>query len=295
MLLETIKRSQTIPRSQPPEVRLGFVREYGEELRPLTNKELHELLSVIEKANWSQLERLIITTAITTGARKQTVLTLRRRHLQQMISQGPERDGSYRLHVGQGTGVDTKFGKRQILYFPARLVQKLAVFAASSFCKVRLDRFRSTFQRSFPDLEMPSDENNYLFLSDRGNCFYMSKDDVRYPFVRSAPIGQITDHMKRKLLKQSSSNFPRDFKFHWLRATFGYLIYQWLVPYLQDGTIKLGEEIGIIQKRMHHERRETTENYLKLYSGRNEKFFNQEIFESKIFNWSDDIFGQEDV
>ncbi|WP_331351988.1 site-specific integrase [Cellvibrio sp. UBA7671] len=290
ILLETTKRSQTVQRPPTPEVRLGYVREHGEELRPLTNKELNEFLSVLKGSSWSQMERLITTIAITTGARKQTILTLRHRHLQQMIERGPEKNGSYRLHVGPGSGVDTKFGKRQILYFPAHLIHQLAVFAASEYSRVRLNRFRATFHESFPDLDIPREDNTYLFLSERGNCFYMSKEDPRYPFVRSPPIGQITDNIKRKLLKQTSPNFPRDFTFHWLRATFGYLLYQWLLPFLQDGSLKIGEEIELIQRRMHHEHRKTTENYLKLYSGFNEKIFTQEIFESKIFDWGDELF-----
>jgi integrase len=294
IILDTMKRSQSVRRPPTPEVRLGYVREYGEELRPLTNKELNEFLSVLKGSSWSQMERLITTIAITTGGRKQTILTLRHRHLQQMIDRGPEKNGSYRLHVGPGSGADTKYGKRQILYFPSHLIQQLAVFAASEYSKVRLDRFRVTFHESFPALDIPSRDETYLFLSERGNCFYMSKEDPRYPFMRSPPIGQITDNIKRKLLKQASPNFPKDFTFHWLRATFGHLLYQWLLPFLKDGRLKMGEEIELVQRRMHHEHRKTTENYLKLYSGFNEKILSQEIFESQIFDWSDEIFSMSD-
>jgi integrase len=112
--------------------------------------------------------------------------------------------------------------------------------------------------------------------------------------MRSPPIGQITDNIKRKLLKQASPNFPKDFTFHWLRATFGHLLYQWLLPFLKDGRLKMGEEIELVQRRMHHEHRKTTENYLKLYSGFNEKILSQEIFESQIFDWSDEIFSMSD-
>lgn len=287
-LIANIKRSQTVRRSASSEVRSGFVRENGEELRPLTTKELQILLGDINGVRWSQLERLVIKTALTTGARKQSILTLRLRHLKIMLSKGPEKDGTFKLHIGPGSGVDTKFDKKQVLHFPAKLINELSVFAFSKLNVDRRRKFTLRFQEQFPDLTTPRDEDIYLFLSEQGNCYYMSKSDLRYPYVKSPPIGQMTDNLKRKLLT-SSPQFPADFSFHWLRASFGYLIYQWLLPFIQNGTLKIGEEIQIIQRRMHHKNRETTENYLKLYSGLNEKIYYQEIFESTIFNWATDL------
>jgi integrase len=75
-----------------------------------------------------------------------------------------------------------------------------------------------------------------------------------------------------------------DFSYHWLRATYGYQLYQRLQPLVQEGPLKPGEDIDFIQKRMHHESRETTENYLKLFKMTHEKVIAQEIWEGKLFN-----------
>lgn len=48
-----------------------------------------------------------------------------------------------------------------------------------------------------------------------------------------------------------------------------------------------GEVIGFIQKRLHHESRETTEGYLKLFKMAQGKVIAQEIWENKLFNNSD--------
>ncbi|MFP3541669.1 site-specific integrase, partial [Pseudomonas sp. SIMBA_044] len=44
-----------------------------------------------------------------------------------------------------------------------------------------------------------------------------------------------------------------------------------------------GEDIDFIQRRMHHESRITTENYLKLFRMTHEKIIAQEIWESDLF------------
>ncbi|MFO7071421.1 site-specific integrase, partial [Pseudomonas aeruginosa] len=58
----------------------GFVDDEGECLRPLTNLELFDLISLIGSGGWDAQERLIILLALMTGSRKQTVLTLRVKH-----------------------------------------------------------------------------------------------------------------------------------------------------------------------------------------------------------------------
>ncbi|WP_162956470.1 site-specific integrase, partial [Pseudomonas aeruginosa] len=105
-----------------------------------------------------------------------------------------------------------------------------------------------------------------------------------YAIVRSPQTGQVTETIKRKLQSTASSQFPKDFTYHWLRATFAYQLYQRLQPLVQEGVLKLGEDIDFIQKRMHHESRETTENYLKLFNMTHEKVIAQEVWEKKLFN-----------
>lgn len=283
-VIDAEKRSQT--RRTPPSssVPLGFVREDGEDLRPLSNLELGVLLDIISnEKEWSTVERLILLTSLMTGARKQSVLTIRLKHLKGFSDDKLGREGAYKLHAGPRTGIDTKYDKAQILYFPKQLAEEMLTLARSPMMKKRREKFRAQLEANHPSLSMEEDDM-YLFLSDQGNCYYMAESDPRYAVVKSPQTGQVTETIKRKLHKKASGRLPKDFSYHWLRATFAYQLYQRLQSLVQEGGLKPGEDIDFIQKRMHHESRETTESYLKLFKMTHEKLIAQEVWEKKLFN-----------
>lgn len=285
-VVDAEKRSQT--RRTPPvsSVQLGFVREDGEDLRPLSNLELGAFLSSIRnEKEWSAVERLILMTSLMTGARKQTVLTMRLKHLKGFTEDKLESEGAYKLHAGPGTGIDTKYDKPQALYVPKQLAEELVTLAKSPMMKKRREKFLARLEASHPGFSV-AEGDMYLFLSDQGNCYYMAKSDPRYTIVKSPQTGQVAETIKRKLITKVSSPFPKDFSYHWLRATFAYQLYQRLQVLVRDGALKPGEDIDFIQKRMHHESRETTENYLKLFNMTHEKVIAQDIWEEKLFNGS---------
>lgn len=292
------KRSQTravAPKAPTP---AGFVNDEGEFLRPLTNAELAQVLEVIESNDWTAQERLIVLFAVMTGARKQTVLTLRVKHVEALHKGLIQPDGSYLLKAGPGTGIDTKFSKSQNLYIPQQLAQDLLTYVRSPFAKKRRQRFKSEFALKYPGLEPIADEDMYVFLSEQCNCYYMATNDPRYAFAKTRPLGAVADTIKKKLLRKVADDFSIGFTFHWLRATYAYQLYQLLRPRLADGTLEPGEEISIIQSRLHHEKRETTENYLKLFSMKSEKIRAQESYENVLFKlsgYSDLILGNVDV
>lgn len=279
------KRSQTkaTPASSP--VPVGFVREDGEDLRPLANAELGELLDMLKGKDWSAQERLILLTALMTGARKQTVLTMRLKHLKLFEEDALQRDGTYLLHAGPGTGLDTKRDRSQRLYVPKQLADELKVLANSPMAIKRREKLRSHFEKEHPDLSPLAEDDMYVFLSDQGGCYYMAKDDPRYPVVKSRPTGQVTETMKRKLLTKTSDKFPENFTYHWLRATYAFQLYQHLLPLLESGYMRPGEEISFIQHRLHHKNRETTEHYLKLFKMHSDKLAAQELYEEKLFQF----------
>lgn len=278
------KRSQTQRTPPSSSVPLGFVREDGEDLRPLSNCELGAFLGAIKnEKEWSAVERLILLASLMTGARKQTVLTIRLKHLEGFTEDKLEPEGAYKLYAGPGTGIDTKYDKAQVLYVPKQVAEELVTLAKSPMMKKRREKFRAQLEANYPGLSM-SEGDMYLFLSDQGNCYYMAANDPRYAIVKSPQTGQVTETIKNKLIKKASRPFPKDFSYHWLRATFAYQLYQRLQPLVQDGVLNPGEDIGFIQNRMHHESRETTENYLKLFKMTHEKVIAQEIWERKLFN-----------
>lgn len=274
--------SRTTPKSDGPEI--GYVREYGEDLRPLNKKHRDEFLRVINGRLWAPIERLICVSSMFTGARKQSVLTLRMKHLSSFVKENLNNDGTYTVHAGPGTGIDTKFGKKQTLYFPQQLARELVVYANSEVARARRMKFKDTFRSNYPDLEIMGDKEIYLFLSDQGNCYYMAKDDPRYPMVKAPPTGQVTGTLTAKLFKFVGHDFPPKFTFHWLRATYAYMYYLWLQPLVDAGYIKIGDEMSLIQRRLHHRDRATTEGYLKLFNNINEVLEAQEKFENEILS-----------
>lgn len=280
------KRGQTRPVPKKSPVPIGFVRDDGEDLRPLTNQQLSEMLQVIDADDWSIQERLILLTALMTGARKQTVLTLRLRHLGVFGEDNLQKDGTYLIHAGPGTGIDTKFDKPQVLRFPKQLADDLTLWVNSPLAAKRRSMFVRAMEKDFPELPPISDDDLYVFVSDQGNCYYMAEDDPRFPIVKSRPTGQVTETIKRKLMKRVSGRFPTSFTYHWLRATYAYQLYQHLIPLLKNGSLQPGEEISYIQARLHHADRETTENYLKLFSMHSEKLAAQESYEKRLFRFS---------
>lgn len=298
-------RNQTVNVShQKKPVPLGYVRDDGEDLRPLSNTHRDELIEVLDNY-FSVDERLIHLIALNTGARKQSIFTMRIKHVKQLVKllklgdeakilgdnsqkfeEGIFSDGTLPLKAGPKTGMDTKFDKPQTLRFPKKLAKQIETYAFSKEAKNR----RKLFKEQHGDIL--KDDDMYLFLSSKGNCHYMAKEgDPRYRQVKSRPKGEHTDYLKKKLFKYVSASFPRSFTFHWQRATFAYKLYQHLIPHvvydkkvkLKPGQLRPGEEIRRIQQRLHHKDRETTENYLKLFVDFDEKMAAQNKYEDVLF------------
>lgn len=280
------QRSQTQRYNKTKIVPVGFVDDEGECLRPLTNSQLASVIEIVNSDGWDAQERLIVLFALMTGARKQTVLTLRVKHVEALMSGRLEPEGTYILKAGPGTGIDTKNNKPQTLHVPKDLAEDLLTYVQSVYARSRRQRFLQRYAVENPDLEAIPKGDEYVFLSERANCYYMAASDPRYRFVKTRPLGAVADTLKKKLMRSVPTEFPKDFTYHWLRATFAYQLYQLLVPRLEDRSLLPGEEISIIQERLHHERRETTECYLKLFTMIPEKIRAQESYEDALFKMS---------
>ena len=293
----TLRENKVNASAKPTPVALGYVRDQGDDLRPLSNDQRTELINVLGE-EFHVDERLIHLIALSTGARKQSIYTLRIKHLRMLtatklapdgITSIPEAKvdeyGALKLKAGPQTGIDTKFEKPQILHFPKKLIAQLETYANSKDAKARRELFKTLHG------DILSDDDMYLFLSTKGNSHYMAKNDPRYRKVKTRPAGEHTDDLKKKLFKYVSASFPRDFTFHWQRATFAFGLYQQLAPLvvfdmkvkLEKGQMRPGKEIREIQRRLHHKDRETTENYLKLFTNFDEQVAAQEGYEDRLF------------
>lgn len=278
------KRHQSLAISwQSSPIPIGFVREYGEDLRPLRDTELDDMLRVLQTKVFSVDERLMHFIALHTGSRKQTILTMRMKHIDAFSSDKLLPDGTYMLKAGPGTGIDTKFDKPQTLYFPESLADQICTYAKCQKARDRRNKFLSK------NGDVLCAEDMYLFLSPEGEPHYMAKTDPRYKTKKSRPQGRNTSYMKKKLLKYSNEVFPHDFTFHWLRATYALRYYRFLQPLVTKGLARDGDIISMVQKRLHHSDRSTTEHYLKLFDGIDDRLAAQQKYEERVF----DLYGME--
>jgi len=276
------KRELTLIGNKKSLVSIGYVRDDGEDLRPLTNEQTNVLFKALKGKNITQDERLIFQFGLDTGARKQTILTLRERHLELFIESNLQKNGCYILHIGPGTGIDTKGGYAHKIYIPKGLAEALIMFGKSSIRKERKEKFI----RRFGDEVFECKSDMYVFLSAEGNCRYMAKDDPRYEKIQYPPTGGSIQNLIVRLLRNVKGDFPNDFTFHWSRATFAYRYYQFLLPLVENKTITYVEQISLIQNAMGHKNRKVTENYLKLFTGEDDLLKMQESWEKQFFGLS---------
>lgn len=286
---EVLKRSQTVPAPPSNQVAIGFVRDEGEDLRPLVGEEYQALINAIEGDTLKLDQKLIVLLALFTGERKQTILTLRLSHLSLFNPSNLGADGLYRIRIGPSNGADTKFNKTHLLLIPKFLAEMLIRYSKSNSYVKRARKFSVKHSRIILDNEI------YLFLTREGNCHYMAKNDPQYLKIRTRPTGGNTKTITKIIISTSEGAISKDFTFHWLRATFAYQYYLSIRPLINVGKIKNGEDITIIQKRLHHSRRETTENYLKLFTTIDERLSAQKFYESVLFGTNSSILNTLDV
>ena len=242
----------------------------GDNLIPLNLKDQEILLESISNYG-NRVFELMAHTALLTGARLQTVATLRISDLRDISKKKPNQYGEVILPVGAGYLTDLKgeikYGKRSSVFFPVALVTELLNYADSEFSKKRQ---RSSFYGE-------SDEN-YLFLNEEGRPFYTSHKEMK---DRSDPLyskrlslqdrvdfpiseGQEINTLMKRLKDFISAKHPdfRDFKFHDLRATYGMNFMRNWINAGKNPNIGVGQ----LRVRLGHSSIQTTYQYLNYAS-----------------------------
>ena len=261
---------------------MGKVIDEGEYLRPLIKSEQELLINALKNPRYKNDERLIFNIAIDTGARKQTILTLRLKHIKLFTTNNLSSDGSYKIPAGPGTGIDTKFNKILTISIPESLGEKLKMYA---FSKVAQQR-REIFTKKFGDIFKYKDDI-YLFLSSRGDCRYMAKSDPRFTKTKIPPTGGSIQTIVKKLFTfDLPDTFPKDYTFHWNRASYAFNYYLFLKPLVDNNKISHQDLIAFIQHALSHEHPETTEKYLNLFTDHKKLYEMQSQWENKFFNRS---------
>lgn len=230
-----------------PEADDQFIEDGGK-LVPLTKEEQHVLLKCLFEINNPEMT-LAFLIALTSGARIQTVLTLKVKHLK---SANKLKRGLLTIITGDGTGIDTKYGKRIAIKIPDWLVEMLLTYTNSERYLTRKEKLYSS-----------SDQEAYIFITKAGNPYYVAKDDPRSEFIRNPTKGDAVRQFIRQQLQPLINTNADAFKlrFHNLRATFG-------MNTLEDEMEKnknhpQGETMAklAVKALMGHSKLETTERY----------------------------------
>lgn len=225
----------------------------GGKLRPLTEQEQVWLIEALAELGNTEM-MLIHFIALFTGARIQTILTLRVHHV---LSDFAADVTEILIPVGQGTAIDTKNDKRLTLIFPRWLFEKLKVYALS-------ERARKRREKAGDD-----SGSQYLFLSNRGVSMYRSRVD-RLEFdeaqsIRHEKQGQavrqfISERVIPLVRKKNGVKFR--YRLHDLRASYGMNLTDQQLMLVQEGKTTLHQAREFVKVRLGHESAATTDRYL---------------------------------
>jgi integrase len=228
-------------------------------LRPLDENEQTLVFDYLQDYG-NRAFQLMCWVALFTGARIQTVGTLRMKHIYQLINLKPEH-GEVLLKVGRGTDADTKNQTNYRLHFPFELVKALCNYIGS-------EEHRQRRAKSFYN---DSDEN-YVFLTSNGSSYVTSqreiidrqeghfsqrisaKDRVSFTIQNGNAVRNYLQRLVRNI-RCKNPDFQH-FRYHDLRATYG-------MNFVRDA-----EAAGIkdvrenLRNRMGHKSFNTTQAYL---------------------------------
>jgi integrase len=244
----------------------------GGKLRPLDKAEQERILKALVSINNPEM-KLAFLIALTTGARIQTVFTLKRKDF---LTDLKDKEHSFTLKVGRGTGIDTKYEKQMCIYIPNWLHKLIKTYSLSERCKRRIKKASKNFALVNED---------YLFLTQAGWPYYMRSNDPNISKFRNPPRGgAVRQFIKAQLIPElckTGDAFP--FSFHDLRATYGINLLEEKLCSIEDGRDKLFDVLMLIRERMGHSSIASTERYLN-YRKQNEFIVNAQSKFEKFIN-----------
>lgn len=240
----------------------------GGELTPLSMDQQKILFQSLKNIGNTEMT-LSFLIALCTGARIQSVFTLRKIHFRYdplpdqkevIIYAGSWAPNQIIPNDNMGTtyarDIDTKNGKRLKIYFPTWLYKKVQTYINSERAKKRYDN---------PAHQFVDPDRQYVFLTTRKKPFYSAKNDNLTATYLNPPTGAsvqqfISAQLKPELKRQG---FHEHFKFHNLRASYGMNIVRSRLPFIgKKGHLSLGELLQFVKVRMGHNSLKTTELYL---------------------------------
>lgn len=229
----------------------------GGKLRPLPKDEQVALIDGLKAIGNTEMT-LAFYLALTTGARLQTVFTLRRKNF---LDEPYEGAVSHRIKVGSGTPVSTKYGRQMVLLIPLFLYRRVQVYIRSQRSKKRIAASKHVYSDA---------ADQYLFLTRVGQPYYMADHDPFAFLYRNPPRGNAVTQFIRQQLKPELLSREQDFefRFHDLRATFGMNLLESFIRQMSRSELNalvkpdLTKAMMLVRTRMGHSSIRTTEAYL---------------------------------
>ncbi|MBU9427236.1 tyrosine-type recombinase/integrase [Burkholderia gladioli] len=212
----------------PDRKRVGTTLEEG--LLPLRCEHMNKLLTYTAEHVIEELH-LMLSTGFFTGARIGTITTITLSSLQ-TAREDPHTPGIYRLRVGPGTGVATKFSVAGELMVPKAVLDDLKIYAYSTTRLLREAKARG-------------DDKNRLFLTRRGRTYTVDT------------VNRLVQEMRQRAVA-AGLQFMQRFRFHQSRATFG----TWLMQILLDSGAKTTDAIRFVRDAMLHKDKRDTLRYI---------------------------------
>jgi len=238
----------------------GTIQDDGK-LRPLPLNEQQWVMDAAHALGNGEMYFIILFMMLT-GARMQTVCTLKLRHFSNSKGNFSSAVGSseevFKISAGPGTGIDTKRNKRGVLHVPRALYEALNIYANS-------DRAR----RRRNNASGGDHGDQYLFLTQQGSPYYMSKKDAQLfdPDLKRRHRkngGTVRQFLNDRLIPYIREN--HDVKFHFrphdLRATFGMSQTEIQMELVHVGIISLARARTNVMALMWHASSKTTDLYL---------------------------------
>ena len=231
----------------------------GGRLRPLPSSEQSVLLESLATLGNTEMT-LVHLFALLTGARTQTVLTVRAKHV--VRKPGEFHSDDIRLACGPGTGIDTKGGVKGVLHLPRVFYERLYIYVHS-------DRARK--RRQLADGGDHPDQP--LFLSHRGAPLYEGRESrgpastgpqVRRHVKTGQAVRQFIKDELLPMMRVQLGNPRYEFSFHDLRATFGLNT----IDAMTANETRYTRALDQLRQLMWHARLSTTEGYLSYRENR---------------------------
>ena len=260
---------------------------YGEEiidggrLHPLSPNEKKVFLQYLEQFA-SRDFQLICYLALYTGARLQTICTIRAFHIKEMIAKQTVNniDDTYTLRVGGKSIIDTKGGYEHNLKVPGWLIKDINQYLCSE----------SWQKRASQSLYKARDEN-YVFLTKLGNPYYTSVKEIEDHNLQlfskkikfSMHKGNAARQALTKLINLMHKNKEdiKTFTLHDLRATFGVNLLLSASKHVND----IDKILPYIQSRMGHRNIMSTIHYVRYIAYSKVNTEADKKFEEILFNY----------